>query len=156
MENFERKDPKEITRVQALQRFGLTRLPKKLAEGEVYAWAVVLCLKTDGREYYCVQGTDTLGNLVIKQDFEEHGIVEVLSVYPISRTKAELNKKPLEKATRADKVKWLGMCKVTYVPKAEALEGMTDEELDALCIRAIRSREDLFLKTDGAKEKKEE
>lgn len=159
------KTKKELTRIEALRKFGMTRLPKMAAEGDLWAWAVVLVLKTDGKEYYCVQGTDDKGNLVIKNDYEEKaGIVRILKVYPITRSKIELNKKPLEKCTKEDKTKWLAAAgkewkdgvKISHVPDAETLGKMSDEELDALCVRVLRIREDQFMRTNGVEETGEE
>lgn len=144
---------KEQTRVMALQHYGLRRLPARLKDGELYANAVVLLLKTDGKEYYGVQGPDRQGDVVLKADFEEtHGVAKVLEVYPVTRFKAEINGKPLERASKQDMTRWLAYVRMNLrykmVPDDDALEAMGKEALAGLCLRCLRRQADAMLKSD--------
>lgn len=132
---------KELTLAEAMNRFGLGRLPARAKEGDLWAIAIVLVMKTNGKQYYAIQGSDPKGNLVIREDFEgDHGIVSVLSAYPVVKFKAEIDGKPLAKADRLDKEVWLGHVPHPVVEKT-SLGKMTDGEIDDLIIRCLRLRE---------------
>ena len=144
----------EVTKALAMQYFGLRRLPAKIKAGDNVVSAVVLLLKTNGKEYYAVQGTDVNGNLVIKADFEErYGIAEIRQVYPVVKFTAELEGKPLEDCGRSDMVEWILKAGVKFIPSRTYLEAMDFEELKKLCIRALRFRENELMKYDMNKER---
>lgn len=135
----------------ALQCYGLTRLPAKAKQGDLWSDAVVLTRKTDGKEYYAVQGTDRNGNLVIKRDFEDvHSVMEILAVYPTVRIYPKIDGKLLDKVKRERKVSFLDGERrgFGFVPSLAMLEGMDDEGIDELCVRMMRLRESAMKKLD--------
>ena len=137
---------KEFTKIEALSYFDLDKLPRKHKDGEEYAEAIALALKTDGKEYYVVQGVDKDGNIVVKKDFEgTYGIVRLLEIYPVTTVKVEIDGVPLSKAKKQDKVNWIRT--VTTADKHDVavdeagLQAMTMAELDKMVIRYLRFRE---------------
>lgn len=137
---------KEYTKIEALRYFDLDKLPRKRKDDEEYAEAIVLALKTNGKEYYIIHGVDKFGNIVVKKDFEgTYGIVKVLEIYPVTKVKLEIDGVPLSKAKKQEKIDWL-----TTTTKADkhcgfvdvdALQLMTMAELDRKIVCYLRFRE---------------
>lgn len=137
----------EKTRLQAMKKLGVTRMPRKVEPDDgLYTAALVKVLKTDGKEYWCVRDADFDGRLRIKCDFEPtYGIREVLEVRPTETIKAEIDGKPLDKMPRKEKEKWLTASnnwKTRMRKERETVSvdvgALTDEELDDLCVRVLR------------------
>lgn len=140
---------KEITLAEALNRVGKGKLPVRAKDGDLWAEAVVLVLKTNGKEYYALQGTNRHGNLIIKEDYEDHGIVKVINAYPTVKFKAEVDGKSLDKATREEKEKWLGKAPYPIIEKLRIKE-MSDDEIDDLLVRCMRMQELDFVAMEKA------
>ena len=146
---------KEMTRVMAMQRFGLRRMPAAAKENEIYADSIALVLKTDGKEYYVVMAPDPRGNNVVKADFEpNYGIVKVLEVRPVVHFKPVISgTKPLDKAKNEDMVDYLKDMRANMqyhmIPDDAKLASMKREELYDLCVRVLRRQNSYIFAVDG-------
>lgn len=128
----------EYTLIECLKWFGIPKLPEA-KRYILYSAAVVRVLKTDGKEYFAVQTSDSNGNLAIKKDFEEsHSIVSIVETYPIDRFYMKAGMKSMDSMTRGDKLLWLMSCRYSFVPGMSELDGLDDAGIDLMCSRVLR------------------
>ena len=130
----------EQTKIDAMAFLSVSRLPKKLKEGDCYTEAIVKVQKYDGNQYYAIQKSDKEGNLNIVKDFEEiYAIHSIVDVYPIEPFVACINNMPLKVVDVEDKIKYLLGFSNDWIPSKSKLETMDVSEIDELCKRMCRA-----------------
>lgn len=129
----------EITMAKSMQYIGLTQMPEPAKKGQDWAYAILHVAKSDGLDYYVVQGIDKSGNHCIKADFEStHSIIGVLGVYPVFPYDLRIDMIPLDMCNRKDIINWMVLTGTPITPPVEEMKKMKDKELYDLCVRCLR------------------
>lgn len=129
----------EKTRVEAMAHFGLTRMPRKLRKEETYIDAIVKVLKFDGNHYYAIQKANKNGKYSIVMDFDGPAIHTIEEIYPIDPFFPQIAGRNVKDVDVVEKVKFLSECCFDFVPSVDKIGQMSVDELDELCIAAIRT-----------------